>query len=170
MRRRFTLALVMVVVSAGLSIAIAAPVGEYYSYVGKVNVGEDNYLYISVSGRFRSTQRQGSGGCSDPSYARSKYPLADERTKAWMRIALASLITRMPVFVSTDGCTDDGGLVLVGLQIERDVSLTIPPLAPPVPREPRGVICRPQDQKCCDKLPDGTCVPGNCIPKDASCP
>ncbi len=169
MKKAYALALVTVAMLASVrrTSTGTAPVGEYYVYVWKVFVGEDNYLYLNVYRNFTDSHVQKSGGCSNPWYARSRYPLSDDRTKAWMRIARASLVTRTAVFVTTEGCTDDGRLVLVGLQIERDVVLTTSTPSASPPRVPRGKVCR-RDQRCCELLPDGTCV--DCIPRGASCP
>jgi hypothetical protein len=100
---------------------VAAPYGETYDYVYKVNVGADNYLLINVfkygqGENFSVTQR---GTCSDGWYARSAFPLTDVRTQSWERIALASLMGRISVYAETDGCTADGRLKLVKLQIQR---------------------------------------------------
>lgn len=120
MRKALALALVVVATLATGRQPDQEPPGETYIYVWKVLVGQDNYLYINPWRNFNASQIQKTGGCNNPWWARSKYPLTDERTKAQMRIALASLITRLPVFVSTQGCTGDGRLILVGLQVETD--------------------------------------------------
>jgi hypothetical protein len=95
----------------------AAPVGGYYEYVYKVNVGSSsNYLSINVLGNLTPIQQ---GNCTGKWYAQSEFPLSDPRTQAMERIAIASLMGRFRVYVTTDGCTADGTVKLVGLQLER---------------------------------------------------
>ncbi len=98
----------------------AVPLGEYYAYVYKVFVSSDNHLRINVwrgaEGNFTPAQR---ANCSDPWYAEFEYPLGDVRTEAVERIAMASLMARIKVYAKTDGCTTDGNIKLVGLQLER---------------------------------------------------
>lgn len=91
-----------------------------YDYVNKVSVGTDNYLLINVwkdgSENFTVDHR---GACSNPWFGKSAFPLTDPRTQAWERIALASLMGRIKVVVTTDGCTADGRLKLVELILMR---------------------------------------------------
>ena len=91
--------------------------GQYYDYVYKVSIGGsgDNYLYINVPGNFSTSH-----GCSKPFYARSLYPLSDERTKAWLQQATASLLSRTPVYVETNGCTDYGYPIIDQLVLGRE--------------------------------------------------
>ncbi len=86
-----------------------------YDYIDKVKVGEDSHLYISVKGKFSEDH-----GCSDTTYASSKYPMPDERTKAWMQIAVSSLTNREEVRVWTEGCTTLGLPILKGIEIQQD--------------------------------------------------
>jgi hypothetical protein len=121
--RRLTvrrLAVVSILLLFGGGATVGAPYGEDYDYVCKVNVGPDNYLMVTVckngTVNFSDTQR---GNCSNGWYARSAFPLSDERTQAWERIALASLMGHTSVHATTDGCTADLRLKLVQLQIQR---------------------------------------------------
>jgi hypothetical protein len=91
--------------------------GESYKYVTKVNVGADNKLWINV-GNLTAAH-----GCSTPWYAVSAYTLADDRTRAWLQISLASLLSHTPVYVETTGCTGGSGIgypILTKLQIQQD--------------------------------------------------
>ena len=95
--------------------ASAVQVEDNYEYVSKVVAGEDSYLLINVKGNFRNAQ-----SCSNGWYAKSKYPLADDRTKAVLSIATASFLGRKGVHTTTQGCTSDGRLVLVQIQAQQD--------------------------------------------------
>jgi len=80
---------------------LAQPVVRDYRYITKVNVGGDSYLYITVAGNFSSDH-----GCTNHAYVRSSFPLSDERTKAWMKMATASFLSQSKVHVWTQGCTN----------------------------------------------------------------
>jgi hypothetical protein len=86
-----------------------------YAYVSKVNVGSDNHLYINVTGNFSTIH-----GCTRPWYVQSQWPLSDERTKAWMQIALSSFLSKKKVYVWTAGCTSYGYPILTKLQLQQD--------------------------------------------------
>jgi M6 family metalloprotease-like protein len=83
---------------------------ENYAYVTKVQVGEDNYLYINVKGNFSQVH-----GCSGPWFARSKFPITDERTKEQMGIAISSLSRKRMVHVWTNCCAN-GYPIMTGIQ------------------------------------------------------
>jgi hypothetical protein len=96
-------------------VASAESFDKHYAYVSKVNVAEDNFLYINVSGNFSFDH-----GCIHPFFARSEHSLVDEQTKAWLAIALESFRSHKQVWVVTNGCTSNGYLILTKLQIEQD--------------------------------------------------
>jgi len=105
-------AIVTAALVAGLWIRPAAADGNAsYPYISKVNVGEDNYLYLNVTGNFSTAH-----GCSQPWYVRSKYALSDDRTKYFLQMALASFLSHKEVYVWTVGCTSYGYPILVQLQ------------------------------------------------------
>ncbi len=106
-------AIVLVLLGAFADRAHAVVRGESYAYVSKVQIGTDNYLYIDVLGNFKSTH-----GCSQPWYARSLYPLSDTRTKAWLQLATASLLSNTPVYIQSNGCTTYGHLIMEALQLD----------------------------------------------------
>ena len=81
---------------------------EEYDYVKKVNVGEDNHLYIAVRGNFTLEHK-----CSNRAYVKSQFSLSDDRTKAWLQMAMASFLSRSKVHIWTRDCT--GNLVIAGL-------------------------------------------------------
>ena len=104
--------LALVGVFAGAAHAVVY--GQYYDYVTKINVGDDGYLYINVSGNFSNSH-----GCSQPWFARSAYPLGDDHTKAWLQQATASLLSHTKVYVQTNGCTASNYPIMNLLQLER---------------------------------------------------
>jgi hypothetical protein len=86
-----------------------------HNYVTKVTV-DDNYLYIDVVGEFSNY------GCTSPYFARSKYPISDERTRAWLQIATTSFVSEKKVHVWTSGCVGGataGYPILTELQMEQ---------------------------------------------------
>jgi len=72
--------------------------------VTKVEIQPDGYLLIDVDGNFPVA----STVCEDKAGARSRYPISDERTKAWLQIALESLRSRKFVVLNFDGVCDGG--------------------------------------------------------------
>ena len=58
-------------------------ISEEYDYVKKVDVGEDNYLYIAVKGNFKKTHP-----CANRAFVKSQFSLSDDRTKAWLQMAM----------------------------------------------------------------------------------
>ena len=114
MRRVRTLILAVLVVVGATSPAFAAH-GEYYEYVWKVHTGDNSTVSIAVPGNFSNAH-----GCSQPWWARSKFPVSDARTKAQMTIAMASLLTRKKIYIATDGCTSDGYPIFTQLAIEEE--------------------------------------------------
>jgi hypothetical protein len=95
--------------------ALAASAHEY-NYIAKVNIGDDNYLYINCQGNCRNDDN--CAGSLGPWYAVSQHPLSDDRTRAQLQVALASLLSRQKVYVVTNGCRADGRLLLDTIQIE----------------------------------------------------
>jgi hypothetical protein len=93
-------ALVVLVATAGVLSSAEAD----YTQVTKIQVGDDNYLWVNVAGNFNTTIH----GCTNGAWARSSYQLNDERTKALESLAIASFLGRRPVYVWTSGCTGPG--------------------------------------------------------------
>src|SRR3712207_4038520 len=92
---------VALLTSGGSPSSAPAPTQEEYGYVASVYVRDDNYVYIQVwsqaSGRaFKPSQ---ASTCGTGSAGRSKHPITDERSKAFMRLAVASFVTRSKVIV-----------------------------------------------------------------------
>jgi Trypsin len=75
---------------------------KWYPYVDRVVVWGDNHLMISVQGHFDPLH-----GCPENSFGRSAHPLDDARTEAMLQIALASFLSRSPVYIHTNGCGGD---------------------------------------------------------------
>src|SRR2546427_12580436 len=73
--------------------------GQGYQYVVKVNVGEDNYLYINVKGNFSNAH-----GCSQPWFARSQNALGDARTQPELAVATSWFLSRRGGCGGTQGC------------------------------------------------------------------
>ena len=117
--RYVVVGLVLVGAVAGSAFA-AAPFGQYYEYVYKVQAGNDNYLYINViKEENHESNFSPSHGCPLPFFARSAYLLSDIRTRAWMQLATASLLSHTRVYVHTNGtCTPGGYLIMDLLQLE----------------------------------------------------
>ena len=112
------LAVLAFVALAGGATADAQPQvkANPYEYVVKVQAGDDNYLYVSVKGNFDTNVHQ----CPNSAFARSKFPLTDERTKAMTSIALASFLARKRVHTWTQGCYAGGYAILMNLQVNQD--------------------------------------------------
>jgi hypothetical protein len=85
-----------------------------YEFIGKVNIPDDNFLYINAPSNFINDDN-----CSNPWYAVSKHPLSDDRTRAQLQVALASFLGHKKVFVHAIGCSADGRLLLDTIQIEQ---------------------------------------------------
>ncbi len=109
------LALALALVLGAGAVAYAAAYGAEYTYISKVNVAQDNYLYLAVPGNFSYDH-----GCSKPWYVRSQHPLTDARTKAQMQVALSSFVAKKQVHVWTDGCTSYGYPIMTKLQMQQD--------------------------------------------------
>lgn len=75
-----------------------------YSYIYKVQINEDNYLYINVTDQERGNNFDPRHGCGSQTYARSQWPLSDDRTKGMLQVALASALNKSPVHIWTRGC------------------------------------------------------------------
>jgi hypothetical protein len=110
-----TLALVLALTLSALpSDPLWAQTGGYL-YVSKVEVKPDNNLWIDVSGNFTNSNHE---SCvTDFAFAASDVPLGNDRARAWLQIALASLLTRSPVYVVTAGCMPDGHPIFRDLQV-----------------------------------------------------
>jgi len=91
--------------------------GQYYDYVYKVSVNDSNQLAINVKSG-SSFNPANPDHCPNGAYAESKYPLSDDRTRAWLQVAMASLLSHKKVYMTTAGCRPDGYLALTGLQLE----------------------------------------------------
>ena len=118
MRTLRPMGLALVVLGAGLGWpageAAAVDFNRTYQYVSRVNVGDDGFLYINVLGNFAANH-----GCSKQSYVRSKELLADERSKAFLQMAMASFLSQAEVNVWTSGCSPNGYPVLIQLQLQQ---------------------------------------------------
>ncbi len=77
-----------------------------YSYIYKVQIHEDNYLYINVIDEDIGPNLDSQHGCDTQTYTKSQWPLSDDRTKAMLQVALASALSHSPVHVWTRGCED----------------------------------------------------------------
>jgi hypothetical protein len=91
-----------------------------YDYVSRVNIDQDNFLYINVPGNLLNNDNcQGTLG---PWYARSEFDVSNDRTRAQMQVALASLLSRLPVSIVTVGCSPDGNgrLLLKQIQLQTE--------------------------------------------------
>lgn len=104
MNKLMLILLVLVISAINPSVGSAQQTvfGEY-DYITKVNVGEDNYLYLTVRGNFA-----GDHNCANLAFVRSQYLLSDDRTKAWLQIATASFLSRAKVHIWTRGCIGPG--------------------------------------------------------------
>jgi hypothetical protein len=112
-RTSLVTSLVAALLAAVLSVPANATSNHIYPYVGKVNIGDDNLLWLNVVGNPINDDN-----CSQPWYIVSQHPLSDDRTRAQLQIAIASLLSHKEVFVSAIGCTADGRLLLNLIQIE----------------------------------------------------
>jgi hypothetical protein len=114
-----TLALAFIVVlSVNLSAAAAA---EEYAYVSRIQVGEDNYLWINVMQINGPEAFNFNHLCAERWYARSQFPMTDERTKALMQIATTSFTQERRVVVWTRNCTGSFGSgypIMTQLQVQ----------------------------------------------------
>lgn len=110
-------AILAALVLVGAMTGPAEAVDRDYPFVWKVSVGDDDYLYINVYANFTTDH-----GCQERWFARSKNPLGHEQTKAFMQVAMASLLSQTPVHVWTVGCTGGGNVgypILTGLQLHK---------------------------------------------------
>jgi hypothetical protein len=87
---------------------------HYYDFIAKVQIPDDNNLYINAPGNFVNDDH-----CSNPWFAVSKHPLSDDRTRAQLQVALASFLGHQKVYVVTNGCSADGRLILEAIQLEQ---------------------------------------------------
>ena len=74
-----------------------------YDYVSKVQVGEDSFVYFTVPG---NTDALVHGTCGNQIWFRSPRPITDDRTKAILSVALASMLSKKGAFVRVSGCAD----------------------------------------------------------------
>jgi hypothetical protein len=114
-------AAILVLLSAFAKRADAVSFGQYYDYVYKINIGSDNYLYINVVLNSGVNFAPGHG-CSTPYYARSLEPMSSDRTKAWLQMATASLLSHAKVYIYTSGCTTNastGYPIMMQFQLEQ---------------------------------------------------
>lgn len=92
----------------------AEAVGDTYRWVSVVNVGETNHVQIGVIGNYGPKH-----GCKQPWYGVIKWPMTDIRSKTIVDLAITSLVARIPVYITSDGCTDYGHLVITGFQLQQ---------------------------------------------------
>jgi hypothetical protein len=81
--------------------ALAQPPLGYYDYVSKVVIKDDNRVWINVAGNF--DQRH---GCDNTAFGVSSTSLASDSGKAFLQLALASLLSRTKVYVEVSGCSE----------------------------------------------------------------
>ena len=97
---------------------VAAQDHDTYLYVSKVAVKGDSHLWINVKGNFSSAHH-----CPQHVFAVSQQPLSDDRTRAWLQIAMGSLLARTKIYIETDAtnCSaigDDVGFpIITALQV-----------------------------------------------------
>jgi len=111
---------VLGIILVGATAVKAQVSGVVYERVVSVQVKDDNFVVISVvdsRGVRRSLPQY--TGCGN-AFGEFKFPITDERTKAWLRIAMASLITHTKVYVRADGCAPvrpgvGGAVSIVGI-------------------------------------------------------
>ena len=118
----------IMIIAVALALLSGSPTWAYsdgiYNYISKVQVGDDDYLYINVPPNFSNNDhcvcpQPAPPGCLGPWYAVSKHNMSDDRTKAQMQIALASYLGHKEVYVQTDGCRADKRLLLEAIQIQQ---------------------------------------------------
>lgn len=88
------------VVSSSLALADTE---KTYDYVSKVQVGEDSFVYFTVPGNPDALVH---GTCGNQFWFRSPRPITDDRTKAILSVALASMLSKKGAFVRVSGCAD----------------------------------------------------------------
>jgi hypothetical protein len=81
--------------------ANAPQFAQYYDFISKVQVGDDHFLLINVTGDSFSTAH----GCEQRWFARSTFRLSHDRTKAQLQVAMASFLSRSKIWVQTTQCT-----------------------------------------------------------------
>lgn len=74
-----------------------------YPYVSVIVVDRDGYLSVGVAGNYDTEF----DGCGNNAFGTSMFPITDDRTKAMMTAAYASLLGQIPVVVWTRGCVND---------------------------------------------------------------
>jgi hypothetical protein len=103
----------------GRNASAQAAGNDTYEYVTKVTVKGDGRVWINVKGNFSSAH-----GCPETGFGVTTYELSDDRTKAWLQIALASFLARSKVYVESINCSaignDVGHPVITALQIYRE--------------------------------------------------
>lgn len=106
MKAKWVVAVGLVVAVNTGAVALSQTQADTYDYVASVFIKDDGYVRIKVwtvgtGAGFRAPQGQ---GC-DNMFGEFKFPITDERTKAWLSLAQTSMITRSKVYVVTRGCT-----------------------------------------------------------------
>jgi hypothetical protein len=95
-----------------------------YSYIFIIQINELNHLDLNVNDIKGGRNFDPQHGCDTQTYARSRWPISDDRTKAMLQVAIASAISHTKVHVWTHGCTspEETGVnsrpVLYSLQLE----------------------------------------------------
>jgi hypothetical protein len=73
-------------------------------YVGRIEVGPDNFLWMNTSENFHPDVHR----CRDLWLARSAWPITDARTKAMLKLATESFMGGKEVYIQTNGCIQVG--------------------------------------------------------------
>ena len=123
------LALALTLILSATASAAVPGHGQIYAYITRVEPDRDQRLTISVKHPNGTEGLDWRHGCNNPSpniqdnfFAHSQFPLTNERTKAFLQIALTSFVEKKQVWVQTSGCTlggNQGDPVLDTLQIRQ---------------------------------------------------
>jgi hypothetical protein len=105
MKRIIIISVIAIMIFAMILYLSAQAYQKEYDYIYKVQIHEDNYLYINVNDINQGSNFDPQHGCESRTYARSQWPLSDDRTKAMLQVALASALSHTKVHVWTRGCT-----------------------------------------------------------------
>ena len=79
---------------------------QSYSRISKVQIGSDDYLYVTVPGNLVPVRDPVTRViiCHSRYWARSQYKIDHPKTRAMMQIALTSYVSLKPVHIYTNGC------------------------------------------------------------------
>ncbi len=97
-----------------------------YSYIYKVRIQEDNSLLINVNDIDHGSNFDPQHGCDLQTFAKSKWPVSDDRTKAMLQVALASALSHTKVHVWTRGCTSPTRPSIISAPIFYTLQIEVP--------------------------------------------